>query len=228
MKRSYIIYGIIALVILILAGVGTGLFLVGGAPSEASGPISAPELDVSASDRLVFEIAQAESEVRFRIDEVLRGAPKTVIGQTDQVAGFIAVDPDDFDNTEVGTIRINARTFVTDDSRRNRTLNNRILHTDQFEFIEFTPTSFEGLPNEVTIGEPFTFNSTGDLTIRDVTRPVTFEVMVTPVSETRLEATAAATVQYADYNVVIPSVPFVADVSDEVLLEIDFVAIVNE
>lgn len=228
MKRSTIIYGIIALVVLILiAGVGVALFVLGGTPNRASGPISAPELAVSASDSLVFEITQEESTARFLIDEVLRGEPQTVVGQTNQVAGFIAVDPDDFDNTEVGTVRINARTLVTDDSRRNRMLNNRILHTDQFEFIEFTPTTLEGLPDEVAIGEPFTFNSTGDLTIRDVTRPVTFEVMVTPVSETRLEATAAATVQHADYDLVIPSVPFVADVSDEVHLEIDFVAITN-
>jgi len=228
MKRSIIIYGIIALIVLVLlAGAGVALFVLGGASSQASGPISAPELEADDSGKLLFEIAQEDSTVRFLIGEVLRGEPKTVVGQTNQVAGLIAVDPVDYSNTEVGTIRINARTLMTDDNRRNRMLNNRILHTDQFEFIEFTPTTLEGLPNEITIGQPFTFQTTGDLMIRDVTKPVTFEITVTPVSETRLEATAATTIQRGDYDLVIPSVPFVANVSEEVHLEIDFVAISN-
>jgi hypothetical protein len=53
---------------------------------------------------------------------------------------------------------------------------------------------------------------------------VTFDVTVTPVSETRLEGNAVTTVKRSDYNLVIPSVPGVADVSEDVRLEIDFVA----
>lgn len=228
MKRPTL-YGILALIVLLLiAGAGVALYTLGGAPSQASGPISAPELETDDSGMLLFEISQKESAVRFLIDEVLQGQPKTVVGQTDQVAGVIAVDPVNLENTEVGTVRVNARTLVTDDNRRNRMLNNRILQTGQFEFVEFTPTILEELPNEITIGDPFTFQTTGDLTIRDVTKPITFEITVTPVSETRLEATAIATVQRGDYNLVIPSVPFVANVSEQVHLEIDFVAISNE
>ena len=159
------------------------------------------------------------------IDEVLRGEPVTVVGRTDQVAGLIAVDPTNPANTTIGTIRVNARTLVTVSDQRNRALNNRILQTDQFEFIEFAPSEIQGLPAQVTLGEPFTVQVSGDLTIRDLTKPVVFEITVTPVSETRLEATATTTIQRADYHLTIPDVPFVADVGEEVQLEIDFVAI---
>ena len=71
----------------------------------------------------------------------------------------------------------------------------------------------------------FRFNVTGDLTVRDITQEITFQVTVTPVSETRLEGVAKATVLRSDYELNIPSVPNVANVSDEVRLEIEFVAL---
>jgi polyisoprenoid-binding protein YceI len=73
-------------------------------------------------------------------------------------------------------------------------------------------------------GEPFSFQISGDLTIRDITNEVTFEATVIPVSEARLEGAATATIQRGDYNLVIPNVPNVADVSEDVRLEVDFVA----
>jgi polyisoprenoid-binding protein YceI len=208
---------------MLLAGAGFYWFM-GDEPEQASGPITAPALAESASDAVTFQIVPAESQARFIIDEVLRGEPFTVVGQTDQVAGFIAVNPANPAESTAGPIRINARTLVTDSENRNRAINRFILQTDQFEFIEFTPTELQGLPDNVTVGAPFTLQATGDLTIRDVTKPVTFEITVTPVSETRLEAVAKTAIQRGDYNLVIPDVPFVAGVDEEVQLEVEFVA----
>ena len=167
-----------------------------------------------------------ESEVRFGLDEVLRGEPTRVIGRTDQIAGQIRVDFDTPSLSEVGTIRINARTLMTDQEMRNRTIRSQILQSsqDEFEFSEFQPTSIEGMPDSVTMGEPFTFTMIGDLTVRDITQPVTFEVTVTPVSEDEITGLATTQVMRADFNLVIPSVPSVADVSEEVDLEIEFTA----
>src|SRR6185436_15591004 len=152
--KKLILYGVIALIALALtAAVGINRF-IGGEPEQASSPITAPELNTSDPKTTTFQIVPAESEVRFLIDEVLRGEPVTVVGRTDQVAGLIAVDPTNPTNTTIGTIRVNARTLVTDSDQRNRALNNRILQTDQFEFIEFTPSEIQGLPEQVTLGEP--------------------------------------------------------------------------
>jgi hypothetical protein len=95
---------------------------------------------------------------------------------------------------------------------------------DEFEFSEFTPTAVEGMPESVTIGEPVTFQIVGDLTVRDITAPVTFDTTVTAVSETELQGSATATVQRAVFELTIPSVPSVANVGEDVGLEIDFVA----
>jgi polyisoprenoid-binding protein YceI len=172
----------------------------------------------------VYVISQADSEVRFEIDEDLRGQRNTVVGVTDQVAGEIAVDLADLASTQVGTIQINGRTLVTDNNFRNRAIQNEILDTGDYEFMTFTPTAIEGLPDSVAVGEEVQFVVSGDLEIRDTSNPVQFTVVATAVSEDQLVGTASATVLRTDYGLQIPSVPNVANVEDEVELYIDFVA----
>lgn len=234
-----------ALVVVLVLGVVA--YNVLKAPAAASGPIQAiPLADSTAqpadptagnatgaattdtpalsSDAVILQITQAESEARFIIDEVLNNAPKTVIGATDQVAGEIAVDSQDPTSTRVGVIQINARDLTTDNDFRNRAIKNQILQTDQYEYVTFTPAEIVGLPEAGAVGEPYSFQIVGDLTIRDVTRRVTFDVTAQATSEARVEGTAVATIAYADYGIAIPQVRQVASVADEVRLELDFVA----
>jgi polyisoprenoid-binding protein YceI len=177
-----------------------------------------------ASQAWIFSIVQSESEARFIIDEILNGQPKTVIGVTDQVAGQIQIDASDLAATRLGVIQVNARTLTTDNESRNRAIKNRILLTDSFEFITFTPSELIGLPASVSAGQPVAFQIAGDLTIRDITLPVTFEAEVTPISETELRGSAFVVILYKDFGIQIPSVPAVAGVDEDVRLEIDFVA----
>src|SRR5690606_26035007 len=106
---------------------------------------------VDTEGATVYRIVPEASEVRFVIDEVLRGSPYTVVGTTSEVAGDIAVDTTTPSNTEVGTIRVNARTLTTDSDQRNRALRSFILKSadDAYEFVEFQPTALEGLPESV-------------------------------------------------------------------------------
>ncbi|MCA9961207.1 MAG: YceI family protein [Anaerolineales bacterium] len=187
-------------------------------------PTPEPTATEPPSDPIIFTISQADSQVRFELDEDLAGARKTVIGETDQVSGELAVNFDALSLTQVGVILINARTFATDNQFRNRAINNEILDTEEFEFITFTPTAINGLPDSVAVGAAVEFTIVGELTIRDVTTEVTFAVTATAVSETQISGTAMATVLRGDYGLEIPSVPNVANVEDEVDIYIDFVA----
>ncbi len=215
-------------------------------PEEASAPIEAvplvietPTVAATESDTattntteaestttgpVIFQIDPAQSQVRFELDEDLRGSRITVVGTTDQVAGELAVDLNNPAATQVGVIQINARTLATDNNFRNRAIQNEILDTGAHEFITFTPTAVTGLPASVNVGDAVTFTITGDLTIRDVTNQATFTVQATAVSPTQLTGTATATVNRGDYGLQIPSVPNVANVEEEVELIIDFVA----
>jgi polyisoprenoid-binding protein YceI len=178
----------------------------------------------AVSGAVVFAISQEQSEVRFTLDELLRDQPNTVVGVTNQVAGEIAVNFDTPSASQVGEITINARTLQTDNDFRNRAINNEILDTGSYELITFVPTEIIGLPESVAVGDTVEVQVVGDLTIRDLTQSVTFNVSVTVVSPTQITGYGSATVLRSDYGLTIPSVPSVANVTDEVLLEIEFTA----
>lgn len=181
-----------------------------------------PAEEVSGGAVVIFQINPDNSSVRFEINEELRGQSKTVVGTTNQVAGEIAFDKNDLSTTQVGTIQVNARTLATDNQFRNRALNNEILETGDHEFITFTPTAINGLPDSVEPGESVSFTLVGDLTIRDITNEATFTVEATLVSDTEFTGTVSTIVTRSDYGLVIPSVPNVANVEEEVELYIDF------
>lgn len=178
----------------------------------------------SAGGLVVYSIVPGESTVRFELDEDLRGSRITVVGQTDQVAGEVAVDFANLAATQVGTIQINARTLATDNSFRNRAIQNDILQTGANEFITFVPTAVNNLPASVAVGETVEFSIDGDLTVAGVTNPATFNLMVTAVSADQITGTASTVILRQDFGLQIPSVPSVANVEEEVELYIDFVA----
>jgi polyisoprenoid-binding protein YceI len=182
-------------------------------------PTAAPQ-----SEAQTFEIVSSESEARFSIDEVLRGAPITVVGTSDQISGQIAVDPANPSQSRIGVIQINARALVTDNEFRNRAIRNAILETDRYEYISFAPTQISGMPERVEVGQSFSFQVLGDLTIRTVTRPVTFDLRVTAASNDTISGIATTRVLYRDFALRIPEVPSVDLVADEVGLELEFVA----
>jgi polyisoprenoid-binding protein YceI len=199
------------------------------AESESTQPETAApeEAQQAAAGSTIYTISQDQSQASFTLSEVLRGSPTTVLGTTDQVPGEIAVDLNDLSTVQVGTIQVNARTLETDESRRNQAIRNRILNTDSYEFISFVPTEVVGLSGSASPGQTLTFQIVGDLTIRDITQPVTFEVTAEINDVGQLLASAVTTITRAQYDLTIPSVPFVADVGEEVTINLNIVALTS-
>lgn len=177
---------------------------------------------VSSSSQ--FMILTEESEARFYINEVLRGEPKQVEGINQEISGVILIDSLDPLNVSIQPIEIRAGGFVTDSNFRNRAISDAILQAGRYPSIIFNPTSIDGLPENAEPGESYTFDVTGDLTIRETTRSVTFQVSLTAESADRISGSASTTINRTDYGLKIPSVPQVADVSEDVDLKFDFSA----
>lgn len=57
-----------------------------------------------------------------------------------------------------------------------------------------------------------------------MTKHETFDVTLTVTNATELTGTARTTVRYEDFNLAIPDVPFVSNVSDNVTLALSFMA----
>jgi polyisoprenoid-binding protein YceI len=238
-RRTLVIIGSIVLAGLLVVGAAAAFVL--RTPAASSGEFTAIPVAQNtqapaateagatqapvAEGTVVFEISQDESEARFIINEVLNGADKTVVGVTNQVAGQILVDADNTANVQLGQIQVNTRTLSTDSGNRNRAIQNIILETGRFEFVTFTPTAISGLPASAAAGDTFTFQVTGDLTIRDITQQVTFDVSVTAESDQRISGLGRTTINRGDFDLQIPQVPQVASVEENLILELEFVAL---
>ena len=181
---------------------------------------------VSGSEPVAFVIDPEQTTASFEIDEELRGSPKRVVGTTSEVAGQVLVDPTDLTSAEFSDIVINARTFETDSSRRDRAIRGPVIlnsANDEFELITLTITSVDGLQGSLGVGESIEFTVNGELTVKGVTNEESFEVTATHVDDTTIKGTATTTVSREAYGIGIPSVPGVANVGDEVELNLDFV-----
>lgn len=194
-------------------------------PTPLVNPTQIP-VSPEPSARRLFRIISEESEARFAVYETFPEG--TAIGRTDQIAGDIIVDFDTPANSQIGTIRINLRTLRTDDSDRDRSIRCCVLLTaqDAYEFSDFVPTSITGIPPQIQMGQTVTFQVTGNLTLRGNTRPVTFDVSVTPNSEYEVRGTATATVNRTDFGILNDDQNGFGyhGVAEQVTLTFDFVA----
>jgi polyisoprenoid-binding protein YceI len=200
-------------------------------PQQAATPVAMPT-DAATSQATAavtaaggvrrFQIGQDGSSAQFMIYEELRGTPTNVVGVTKLVSGEIAVDPSDLSTARVGPIQVNARDLTTDQEMRNRVMRNTILSTNEYEFITFTPTQISGLSGSAAPDVDHPIQIAGDLQIRDVTKPVTFGGTVKLTTDGAVAGRAVAKVNRGDFNLVVPNLAFLANVGEQVTLQIDF------
>lgn len=217
---------IAAAVIVVAIVASIYIFGAGGAKTGAtSGTVTVPTL-APTDGATLFTIDSSSSKATFTINEVLFGTPNTVVGETDKVAGQILVNAQDPSKSQVGEIKIDVSTLVTDNDLRNRTLQGRILQTDTAanQYATFVAKSITGLPESIAVGQQVSFKITGDLTIHQVTKTVTFDATVKVVSDKQITGTASTTVKYSDFGISVPDVPSVTGLGDMVKLALDFTA----
>ena len=173
----------------------------------------------------IFVLDPELSEARFIIGEILANQPNTVIGVNNQIQGGGVLNFAEPALSRLDEFLIDSSGFVTDSNMRNRAIGRFVLQSAQYPVISFQPTDIEGIPPEIVVAETVCFEIVGMLTIRDITREVTFAGEATLVAEDRVEGLATATLVRSDFELSIPSVPRVAGVDEEFILEIEFVAV---
>lgn len=218
------IAAVIVLVAVVALG-AVGVYVFGGSGPTTHAAVSVATL-TPTKDETAFTIVSSSSAATFTTHEVLMGQPKQVVGKTNAVAGEILVNTSAPSQSRVGQIRVDLTTLVTDSSQRNNTLQSRILETSNpaNQYATFTGTAIKGMPASAAVGQTVHFQLVGNLTVHQVTRSETFDVTLTVKSATELTGTAQTTLRYEDFGLVIPAVPFVSNVSDDVTLALTFTA----
>jgi len=189
-------------------------------PSSPSVPQTGPE-----SGGLVVTIDPATSEARYRVREQLanRDLPNDAIGRTNAISGSVTIKADGTIDTASSQFTVDVSNLQSDASMRDNFVKRNVLQTSQFPNVTFVHTQVSGLAWPLPQSGPVTFQLTGDLTIRDVTKPVTWEVTGEIQDSQTGQATGAAVTSFtfADFNLTQPRVPSVLSIADTITLEVD-------
>ncbi len=159
-----------------------------------------------------------ESEVGYRVKEILFGVDTEGVGRTNQVAGSLT-----FNGTQVmeAEFVVDVASIESDEPRRDNQFRGRIMSTDEFPTATFTLTEPIELGMAPGDGATVEASATGDLTLRDVTNTVTFDVSASQ-ADGRIGVLGNIPVVFADYEIANPSV---GGVTTEDIGQLEFVLV---
>lgn len=205
----------------------------GGAavPATAAAPDAASDApapaDASGSTR-VYRLDPTRSEAHYEVGETFFDGNRFVVavGRTKGVAGEIRVDTANPTASQLGEIVVDISQLASDKDKRDNYIRRRNLMSSQFPNARFVTRSIDGFPADPKMDTPLTFTISGDLTVKDVTKPVTWAVTSTLTADT-LSGSATTKVKMSDYGIGPIEIPMLAT-EDDVLIGLDFVAVPGE
>lgn len=192
----------VALVVLVLGGTWVYVNLIqGDAPAELTLTDTPGSTASGAPAASGSWTVTGGSQAGYRVDEVLFGQDTTAVGRTDQVTGTLTLD-----GTTVrdASFTVDMASVKSDQSRRDNQYRGRIMTVDQFPTSTFRLTKPIVLGSLPADGATVTASATGDLTLRGVTKSVTFEVKARRSGD-RMEVNGAIPVRFDDWGIPSPS-----------------------
>jgi polyisoprenoid-binding protein YceI len=180
----------------------------------------------SAELLMTFKLIPGESELQYEVGEVFINQDNrfnVAIGVTKQIEGEIIVDPTSPSSSRLGTFTADVSQFKSDSNRRDSTLRNRFLESATYPTVTFIPSQIEGIPDNYQEGEQVQLKITGDLTIREVTNPVTFDTSVKYDGEA-LRGEATTTILMSEFGFGPISIAGILNTEDEAKVTLFFVA----
>lgn len=190
-------------------------------PADAPGAAVAAASDETGEGSGTTYALAPGSEARFYIFELFRGEPLIVEGINTDVAGTVTVEGE---QAVLSPVVLDAAGFVTERGAapsplgdeigwRDEAIDRFILDVDDYPEIVFVPDSDSDL-------SPGMGSLEGTLTVRDVTAPVVFDVQLEEADSGWL-VEGSTDVLRSTYGLTIPGVAHIAEVADEIRLEIE-------
>ncbi len=191
-------------------------------PDENIAATSAPE----EGSAVVYQVDASNSKVSYQVDEVFLDQGNklnTAIGVTQGISGTLTIDRSQPQNSSLGTFTVDVSQFTSDSGRRDNAIRGRYLESAKYPTVTFVPSKIEGLPTSIQDGVDYAFKVSGDLTIRQTTKPVTFDVTV-KLSGSSLSGQATTQILMSDFGFGPISLFNMLKTNDEVKVAFDFVA----
>jgi polyisoprenoid-binding protein YceI len=195
------------------------------APAAAAPAAPAAAASGAAKGTRTFTIVSDQSEASYEVQEqfLSRDLPNQAIGKTNAVTGQLQFSLDGKPSGKVTNITVDVSKLTSDERRRDNRIRTQWLESNKFPNAVFTSTGAQGLPDTYTEGQDVNFKLTGDMTIRDVTKPVTFDVTGKLVGDT-ITGSATTQIMMKDFGIDPPSIAGMLTVKDGVTVKLNFTA----
>lgn len=182
--------------------------------------------DQILANTTIFRIIPGESQASYEVGETFLNQQNrfaVAIGVTTEINGEINAVLSDPPASSIGPVTVDISQLTSDSSRRDEAIRKRWLESATYPLAVFNPVEITGLPASYVEGEDYTFSITGDLTVHEVTKPVTFNVLANLNGNT-LTGTATTAVKLSDFGVGPISIAGILNTEDDVKLTLTFVA----
>lgn len=231
MKTTYRILSLFCLFILSACAAAPTAVPTAAPASPTAAPVSTsaasqPAAATQPAGVKVFTIVPGESSVTYEVAETFLNQNNKfnlAVGVTNTIQGEINADPANPASASIGKISVDISQFKSDSSRRDNAIRGQWLESSRFPTATFEPTRIEGLPQRYVEGQEYPLKVTGNLTIRDSTHEVTFDV-VTSLKDGTLTGTATTSLQMSTFGVGPISIAGILNTEDQVKLTFKFVA----
>lgn len=145
--------------------------------------------------------ATAQSQVGYRVKEVLFGQSTEAVGRTSDVTGTLEIDGN---SVKAVTLTVDVASITSDSDRRDGQFNGRIMETSRFPTATFELTEPFDLPSVPTDETPISAQATGNLTLHGVTKAVTVDLSAKRTGG-NIAVSGTIPVRFADYDIDNPS-----------------------
>jgi polyisoprenoid-binding protein YceI len=195
------------------------------AAPAAEAATSAPAASGATGSARTFTIVPEQSEASYEVQEqfLSRDLPNQAIGKTNAVEGEFQISLDGKPSGQVTKITVDLSKLTSDESRRDNRIRQQWLESSKYPNAVFTSTDAQGLPDSYTEGQEVSFKLTGNMTIRDVTKPVTFDVTGKLEGDT-ITGSATTQILMKDFGFDPPSIAGMLTVKDGVTVRLNFIA----
>ncbi len=195
------------------------------AASAATAPAATAVAGSAPANGTVYKIDPAQSEVHYEVGETFLEGNRfnLAIGRTKGVAGELLINPANPAQSQIGEIVIDVSQFKSDESRRDNFIRHTGLESSTYPQATFKTTSIDGLPAKVSPGDQVTFTITGDLTVKQTTKPVSWQVQL-KYDPTGLNGQATTQIKLSDFGAGPLKLPILST-EDNAKLVFDFVAV---
>jgi polyisoprenoid-binding protein YceI len=197
------------------------------APEATSTPAGSQDQASGSATQRLFAIIPEQSQAQYAVEEEFFGQAVpfvTAVGTTNAIDGSVTLDFSDGSvNIADSTFTVDISTLTSDSPRRDRAIRDRWLESSRYPSATFTATGVENMPADADFGQDVSFQVVGDMTIRDTTQPLTWDMTARVDGET-LSGSASTFLLMRDFGFEPPDIAGILKVTDGVTVTVQFAA----